>query len=200
MSCDAVKTNLSKPAGDNSGASHYCIATPVGFSIGVPMKKIPLTQGKHAIVDDEDYDKLLEHEWCASKGCNTFYATRIVRVGRSRKTILMHREILNTPIGLHTDHVNGNGLDNTQNNLRVCTRAENTRNQTVRSNNTSGYKGVSWNSRKNKWNANIYAEDKNIHLGFFFCLIKAAKAYNDAAKKYYGEYAKLNVLSFIKEY
>jgi hypothetical protein len=93
------------------------------------MKEIPLTQGKVALVDDEDFESIANHKWCAHQRGNTFYAERS-RFGNRGGTILMHREILSTSdTALEIDHIDGNGLNNTRANLRVVTHAENMKNQ-----------------------------------------------------------------------
>ncbi len=101
---------------------------------------IPLTQGKFAIVDAEDYDWLIRYKWHACKCKNTYYASRV----RGGKTIKMHREIMRAPKGLVCDHINHNGLDNRKRNLRLCTNAQNCYNQRASATGTSKYKGVSW--------------------------------------------------------
>jgi hypothetical protein len=104
----------------------------------------------------------------------------------------MHRVIMNAPSGMLVDHRDGNGLNNQKSNLRICNRKQNQQNRPMNSNNKSGYKGVCWNKRSNKWRSGIRVDNKDIFLGSFFCLVKAAKAYDEAAKKYFGEFAYLN--------
>lgn len=147
------------------------------------MKKIPLTQGKFAIVDDVDYERLSKFKWY----CHCGYARRM----GDGKAIHMHREILSPPDGFIIDHANGNRLDNRRENIRICTFAQNTQNAERRSDNSSGYKGVSWHTNK-KWRTQIIVNGKVTHVGMFSNIIDAARAYNEAAIKYYGEFAKLN--------
>ncbi len=149
------------------------------------MKYIPLTQGKVAIVDDLDFKKLNRFKWYFEK---SGYAGRDFK----GKTIRMHQFIMNTPKKLHTDHINGDGLDNRRDNLRLATVAENTRNQKIRKDNTSGYKGVSFNKNRQKWQSYINYKCKMIHLGFFTFPEYAALKYNFEAKKLFGEFALLN--------
>ena len=104
----------------------------------------------------------------------------------------MHREIANTPDGYETDHIDGNKLNNTRANLRICTHAENHRNVGLRSTNTSGYKGVSFYKRYNRWRARIWANDRLVFLGYFDSALEAACAYNNSAMLHYGEFAWLN--------
>ena len=105
--------------------------------------------------------------------------------------VSMHRYILNTPNGKETDHCNGNGLDNREDNLRICTTAQNQHNQiSVRG--MSKYKGVSWNKNAKKWDARIKLNNKPIRLGYYISEIEAAHAYDKAALKYYEKYAHTN--------
>jgi HNH endonuclease len=160
---------------------------------GRPRKpmEIPLTQGKVALVDREDYEELIKYKWYAKRGGKTFYAVRKSPLDKKRKqcTIQMHRVIMNTPIGMETDHINGNGLDNRRTNLRVCSRSENRCNVGKCSNNTSGYKGVSFFKANSKWHAMIMINCKQNNLGFFDTPELAYKAYCDACIKYHGEFA-----------
>ncbi|KKM14674.1 hypothetical protein LCGC14_1703720, partial [marine sediment metagenome] len=109
------------------------------FFIGDTMKRIPLTQGKFAIVDDDIFDYLSQWKWYAQKDRNTFYALRNVVVKGKAKTIRMHRQILNSKKGQQTDHLNGNGLDNRRCNLRICTRSQQAMNTKKRRNCTSRF-------------------------------------------------------------
>ncbi|TAL13964.1 hypothetical protein EPN95_04725 [Patescibacteria group bacterium] len=139
------------------------------------MKKIPLTQGKFALVDDEDADLVEGYKWTAKKDGNRFYAYR--RVG-PRKTLYMHRLLLGlTDPKVDTDHRDGDGLNNRRENLRACTRSENMRNTGKRVTNTSGYKGVCWDKGKEKWRAAIRLDGKRIFLGYFADPIEAAQTY-----------------------
>lgn len=109
-----------------------------------------------------------------------------------RGTIFMHRVILNTPLGYETDHSNGDGLDNRKENLRIATASQNKWNRNKYKNNTSGYKGVSWEKDRGRWRAYIILKTERIHLGYFNDKHEAARAYNAAAIKYHGEFACLN--------
>ena len=155
------------------------------------MKKIPLTQGKFVVVDDCDYDWLIRHKWYARKENRTYYAGR-----KSGKVISqMHREILGLKAGdkRQIDHINHNGLDNRRSNLRICSFAENHRNRQLnRRKHTSKYKGVCWYKAGCKWRAEIRCDYKLFFLGYFDSEIDAAKAYDRAARKLFGEFACLN--------
>ena len=155
------------------------------------MKKIPLTQGKFAIVDDEDYERLSKHKWYAQKTKNTWYAVRTIGDGKEQKTILMHREILNIPKGFGTDHINHNGVDNKKGNIRRCNQSQNLQNKR-KTKGTSRYKGVSWYGRHKKWYVQIVHNGQWHGLGYYDNEILAAKAYDRRAKELFGEFACLN--------
>ena len=158
------------------------------------MKKILLTQGKFALVDDEDYDFLMHWKWYAVKGRSTWYAARFTRhptKGWAKPIMIqMHRLIMRTVDGRFVDHVNHNGLDNRQTNMRNCNCAENGRNMLPRKNCASKYKGVF--RAKTKWQARITCNYKAIQLGNYTSEIEAAIAYNAKAKQLFGEFARLN--------
>ncbi len=151
------------------------------------MKLIKLTKGLFAKVDDKNFQDLNTHKWFAN--CNG-YAARMV----DRRISFMHREVLLTPEGLYTDHINGDRLDNRRCNLRICSNRQNFLNRKLEIRNKSGYKGVCWNKQNNKWQAKIEINDKKIYLGFFLNKLEAARAYNVGAKKYFGDFARLNDL------
>ena len=163
------------------------------FYRGVTMsKKIPLTQGKFAIVDDEDYGELSKHKWCVDKTPYTYYAIRRVKRRGKCTTIRMHRFILNAKPGEDVDHRDSNGLKNTRDNLRICTRSQNVQNQRPRKDGSSRYKGVRWHKTAKKWQAQIVSNHKERHLGLFDNEIQAAQAYDIAAKELFGEFAYTN--------
>lgn len=150
------------------------------------MPEIKLTRGLVAIVDDEDFSRLNKMKWCANKTGNAFYAVR--RDGK--KMTLMHRIIANAIQSQKIDHANGNTLDNRRSNLRVCTQQQNARNSKQRKDNHCGYKGVG--KSHNKWKAGIRVNGKSIYLGTFENPRDAAIAYDTAARKHFGEFAKTN--------
>lgn len=155
------------------------------------MKQISLTQGKFAIVDDQDYDWLNQWKWYY----NNKYAKRKTLGGKTkRKTIYMHRLIMNALSGLlDIDHKDGNFLNNRRANLRFCNDSQNQRNKHAKKINAlSNYKGVSWHKRNKKWIANLVFNQKLIHIGYFKKEIEAAKAYDKKAKELFGEFARLN--------
>jgi hypothetical protein len=156
------------------------------------MKKIKLTQNKYALVDDADYPYLNKWKWCANKNRNTWYAVRAEKLEDKTTLVLMHRVILNTPKGVKTDHEDGNGLNNQRHNIRVCTTAQNAMNSRKPSNNTSGYKGVTWNKKLKKFSARIQINGRSIHLGVFHSAKEASKAYDKKATELFGSFALIN--------
>jgi hypothetical protein len=162
----------------------------MGFIYFIIMaKEIILTQGKVAIIDDDDFEYLNQFKWYA----NNNYAVRCFTVSKNKvNRILMHREIMKPNKGMVIDHLDGNTLNNQKNNLRICTHAENMRNSKISINNKSGYKGVSYQENSNNYRAQIKFNNKKINIGDFIDPIDAAKAYNAAALKYHGEFANLN--------
>jgi hypothetical protein len=155
------------------------------------MKRIQLTNGLEAIVDDEDYNELIKYTWFGNKYNNLIYVKRKTRKldNRNETIISMHRQIMGFPEGKDVDHINNNGLDNRRCNLRICSHAQNMRNRKIKAhNNTSGFKGVSWFKRLRKWRASISPTT----IGYFDSKEEAAKAYDEAAKKLFGEFANIN--------
>lgn len=137
--------------------------------------KIKLTKGKYAIVDKEDYDFLNQWKWYYNSG----YAVR-----GCKKRILMHRVIMNTPEDKVTDHINRNKLDNRRSNLRIATVSLNNFNTKIRSDNTSGVKGIYWSKEHNKWRPNISVMGKRIYLGLYEKMEDAILIRNEMEKLY----------------
>lgn len=151
-------------------------------------KEIKLTKGYITIVDDEDFERVSKFKWQVSVTKTNNYARRTVGSGKNKKTIRLHNYVLE--IQDTVDHINGDGLDNRKENLRVCRREENAKNRKLNCNNISGYKGV--RLEYGKWRAQIKVNGKRVHLGMFAEKMDAAKAYDEAALKYHGEFARLN--------
>jgi AP2 domain len=152
---------------------------------------IPLTQGQVAIVDTDDYWRLIRFFWCAwwNPTAKSFYAVRNTRVDGNKTTIYMHREIMKAKQGEEVDHVNRElTLDNRKKNLRFATHAQNTQNSGKHSDNRSGYKGVTLGKGKNKWIAQIQANRYHIYLGEFPTKELAYAAYCAAARELHGEF------------
>lgn len=129
---------------------------------------------------------------------DAYYFEHINKVGYavndSKPRKAMHRFIIEAPKGMVVDHINGNKLDNRKSNLRICTQSGNTANGPIRSSNSSGFKGVSWDKRSSKWSVDITKDYKHIYGGKFDNLADAAKRYNELAIKFHGQFAKLNVI------
>lgn len=138
------------------------------------MKTIELTQGKVALVDDEDFEELNQHKWYAHKDGNTFYAGRSINKPHPM-TIHMHQAIMNAPKGVDIDHINGDGLNNLKSNLRIVTHRQNTQNRHATK--SSIYPGVGWHERDKKWRAYITINGKQKHLGHFDVEAEAYAAY-----------------------
>lgn len=166
-------------------------------------KQIKLTRGKIVIVDDEDFGQLNQHKWCVSKTTyGSYVAVRRCRCFGDKKphTILMHRQITSCPKNKDIDHIDHNTLNNQRANLRICNRSQNMGNSKTKLH-SSKFKGVCWANGgiykgkryEGRWMAQIMYNYKNIFLGYYDSEIEAAFAYNVAAKKYFGEFAKLNV-------
>lgn len=156
-------------------------------------KKILLTQGLYALVDDEDFEYLNQFKWHVVKCKNGFYAARHERgKTKNRQYILMHREILRFGIGRipQVDHKNRTTLDNQKENLRPSTQSQNRANSIVNVTKLSRYRGVC--KIKDKWRAGIMHNKKFFFLGLFSDEVSAAKIYDNHAKEIYGEFATLN--------
>ncbi len=151
------------------------------------MKKIPLTQGKFAIVDDADFEKLSQHKWYFEHG----YARRDYQINNKKFRVYMHR-VIEGSFALHTDHINGDSLDNRRDNLRPCTASKNLMNRKKSPLKSSQYKGVRFFKRDGNWSSQIMKSRKSTHLGYFNSEVAAAEAYNAAAIKYFGEFARIN--------
>lgn len=157
--------------------------------------ELALTKGQVATVDAEDYERLSKFKWYAAwhPFSKTFYVQRATRLDGHRTTISMHREILRiTDPRIQVDHRDHNGLNNRRENLRVCSSAENNRNQRKRSGCSSRYKGVCWYRRDGLWKAYIRSDGRVVHLGYFSSEEDAARAYDAAARKAFGEFALTN--------
>lgn len=155
------------------------------------MTELTLSNGKVSLVDAEDYESLNQHIWTYSRG----YAIRCGWDGKKGVLIYLHRYLNQTPKGLHTDHINGDKLDNRKINLRTVTRAQNEVNKPKPKTNTSGYKGVRFRKGmpKKPWYAAMKINQKFIYIGSSETAEGAAKLYDDFASKKFGEYAKLNL-------
>lgn len=154
------------------------------------MKQITLTQGQTVLVDDDDYEDLSKYKWGQLKSYGVTYARRGTRINGKRVTILMHRVIMNAPDGEEVDHRDGSGLNNQKSNLRLASIQENRRNR--KGHNRTGYTGVTPSKNGERFKARIKHEGVTHLLGTHDTPEDAARAYNEAAIEYFGEFAKLN--------
>jgi hypothetical protein len=154
------------------------------------------SEKKKSVVVDLIDDDLLEYNWHDVKG----YAARYNPMVAGPTKIFLHQVILERKLGRKllsgelVDHIDTKAWNNTRENLRLATNAENTRNRGTGKNSTSGYKGVHWNKKARKWCVKIVVNYKAKHLGGFSDITIAAKVYNEAAIKYHGAFAQLNVI------
>lgn len=153
--------------------------------------EVPLTQGKVGLVDPVDAD-LISLKWYAYRHRQTWY----VRRGGGSHRATLHRLILSRMLGRPltstemVDHINGNGLDNRRENLRLATASQNQQNRGKQQNNTCGVKGVYWDKQHKRWRARIWCNGQSIHIGFFTTLEEAAAAYCVKARELFGEFAR----------
>lgn len=143
-----------------------------------------------ALIDEADANLVVDQRWFARPTKKTAKTAYAVRTKEDGSTALMHRVILGVDHGQEIDHVNCNGLDNRRNNLRACSRNDNAHNVGRNSLNTSGFKGVSRD--KARWRAVITSDGIKIHLGTFPTAKAAVRAYDSAAIRLFGAFARPN--------
>jgi hypothetical protein len=149
---------------------------------------IPLTKSTFALVDECDFNSIASKVWAYSHG----YATRDAPYREGKYKIFMHHEVLGLGRSARIDHANGNSLDNRKQNLRVATQRQNLQNMSIRKDNTTGYKGVQWTPHTKRFRARIKVNSRVIHLGYFIKASDAGRAYDLAAKQYFGAFARGN--------
>jgi hypothetical protein len=161
---------------------------------GYAYRRINLGEGEWTILDQEDYYWLNHYKWSVVNNDKKMYAVRIIRKEEfgKIKPMFLHREIMQPAKGLLVDHRNSDGLDNRRSNLRPATHSQNSYNRAKKKNTSSQFNGVSWTKGRNRWRVSIRNNGKSVSLGYFDNEIDAAKAYDMAAKKYHGEFARLN--------
>ena len=142
-------------------------------------------------VDEVDYKMLLQKKWSISMNGYPTASWRVKSFPNKKKTIHAHKLIMGYKDGLDVDHIDGNKLNNQRSNLRFCSRSQNLMNRGKNKNNGSGYKGVYWKQKSNKWCAQIgRIGGRKTYLGLFETVEEASLAYRDAAKKLHGQYAR----------
>jgi hypothetical protein len=146
------------------------------------MMEIILLRGEISKVSDEDFKELSRYTWYLK---DTGYAITFI----NRKQISLHRFIMNPPLNMQVDHINGDKLDNRRENLRVCTQTENLRNSGINKNNTSGFIGISYDKERKTYNPSITVDCRHINLGRYINIEDALIVRLKAEKKYYGDFA-----------
>jgi hypothetical protein len=154
---------------------------------------VTLTKGLVAVIDAADVPLVDGVNWCASGPAEAVYAARSSgRVNGRQEFILMHRLLVGTAAGLHTDHIDGNGLNNRRSNLRQATPSENACNRGISKRNSSGAKGVCFAKDTGKWQAAIRVAGILMYLGQFKCRTGAALAYAKASKQMHGQFGRVD--------
>jgi hypothetical protein len=161
---------------------------------GYDFRRIYLGEGKWTILEQEDYYRLCNYKWYVNGNGFKFYAFRNIILGPGKTRMLsMHREVMGFPKGMLVDHRNHDTLDNRKENLRIATHSQNTCNkQDKRKGCSSQFRGVSFDRKRKYWNVQVVREGKYVFFGRYKDEVEAAKAYDEAAKKYHGEFARLN--------
>lgn len=173
-----------------SGMARREVIVPIGPSIAY----VPLTQGQFALIDSDDAAEIGKYNWHAQWKPTTqsFYARRRILRSNGKWSLLgMHREIMKCPEDMDVDHIFGRTLDNRSSQLRLATRAENCRNRRISSDNTSGFKGVSWHKKSRRWRARININGSDKYLGYYKTPEEAHDAYCVASEKYFGEFRRV---------
>ncbi len=160
---------------------------------GYSYRRIYLGEDEWTILDAEDYYKYGKFNWSLGGSRKNFYAVRGIKNKNGEfELVRLHRAIMNPPKRRVVDHRNGDGLDNRRDNLRIATKAQNACNGRKRKNTSSRFIGVHFHKGRNMWAARIQHHKKDIWIGYFKSEVEAARAYDKAARKYHGEFARLN--------
>lgn len=156
-------------------------------------REIKISMGQVVKVSLEDFDELSKFKWSAKWDWATkgFYAKRFETINGKTRSILMHRAIMGNPKGLQIDHIHGDTLDNRRSELRIATGSQNQWNAKIRSDNSSGFKGVSVHKQTGRWQSRIRIHTKRISLGLFDTAQEAHEAYCAASREYHGEFRRV---------
>ena len=154
------------------------------------MKLLPLTNGQFAKVDDDIYEQIKNYTWRVSE--RGYVNRNEMRKGRVQRTVYLHKLVCPSPLGMKTDHINGDKYDCQKSNLRVCTQRQNIQNKSKQKNGKSIYKGVYPHPINKTWIAGMTVNNKSVYLGSFKEERHAAMCYDIWAKDLHGEFAKLN--------
>lgn len=154
------------------------------------MKRITLTQGKNALVDDSDFAALSAYKWCF--GCGGYACRK-----ENGKIILMHRQVLSAPTGLEVDHISRDKLDNQRLNLRLCTRSQNAMNSSGYLRTNTGLRGIYWMASRQRFRVTVRKDGRRITFGYFHTAAEAAAAYNAESARLHGPFAFQNRLPAI---
>lgn len=147
--------------------------------------------GKYFIIDNSDIDRVRKHSWW-SDSFNRPQTDIWDKEKKKSRRVLIGRFIMNPPEGTVVDHINGNTLDNRRNNLRICTQSGNQKNRNnLNKNNTSGFRGITWDKFRNKWVAQLSLNYKHIYLGRYDSIEDARESVKKAICKYHGNFINL---------
>lgn len=155
------------------------------------MKVIYTAKNEEILVDDEDFEELNKRVWMIHTKRGYVAGYYIGDKYEDRKKKMMHRIIMNAPDHLEVDHINGVKTDNRRCNLRLCDKSQNGANKPPMRNNKTGFKGVSFDKRENKYRAAIKFQGKKYQKNFKSA-VEAARQYNKWAREFFGEFAYLN--------
>jgi len=151
---------------------------------------VPLTNGGFTKVDAADFDSVSRFNWHSTG--RGYIERNLPRLNGIQKKQMMHRLLMDDPVGLEVDHINHDKSDNRRCNLRIATRQQNSFNHPGQSNSLSGIKGARWNRCKRKWQSSIKVNGESIHLGWFDCPVLAAGIYRTAELHFFGDFARKN--------
>lgn len=170
------------------------------------MKEIEISGGLYATVSDCDFEDLSRFNWRQYKGGNGggIYARRDARFKKQRQGVSMHRIVMERLLCRHlfdeeiVDHIDGNTLNNTRENIRLASPAQNVWNRHTPLRNISGYHGVYWHKPSQKWRVILSVNYKRVYGGEFTCKHEAARLYNKLALQHRGQFARLNIVEVRK--